>query len=496
MSSVATTTVSSVLSHAALPAAPAYLSLLPSTCSSQEKNAFGFFLGQMVVKLPGVFQSEFWEKLVPQASLQESSVLHGVIALAAAQRRENKLALRAYNTAIGQLRRHMECQTPYAIRITLITCMVFICLELVRGSRVTAETHLQNGLQLLKELQCRTGHAGAPGSVPPVITLQPRLGSVDDCVVEAFTRFNVQSALFGHGSEYLYQLAGDSTHSHVCCRIPSRFTSLREARQHLDLLINASLSLSAQASRHQAGERGILESLHEKKNKIQSSLESWLCAVTSSAPSEFTDGDARTAIAVDVLHMYHTVVTIMTETCLREDETVYDLQVAKFALILTQVWELWQSASTELKMSRLQPELSFTMDMGFIPPLFYTAVKCREPNIRRIAIDLLRKTPHVEGAWDGMLATTIARRIMDEEEIGMYDVYFPDSADTHHYKHDGLSASLPVVPVSARFSNVAVTIHPQVRSKVTIIVERYENRYRNIDFMRKKIEFDTESIAA
>ncbi|KAM5344913.1 hypothetical protein ACJ41O_010775 [Fusarium nematophilum] len=140
----------------------------------QEHEAFDYFQRFITVKLPGVFQSEFWARLTIQASAQEPAVLHAVIALSSAQRGDSSLTLRAYNTAIRQLQGHLERQDRYAIRLTRIACMVFICLEFLRGSVAAGEVHLRNGLRLLQGLQ---KHDGKGGKTKRPITLGSHAGS-------------------------------------------------------------------------------------------------------------------------------------------------------------------------------------------------------------------------------------------------------------------------------------------------------------------------------
>lgn len=60
---------------------------------------------------------------------------------------------------------------------------------------------------------------------------------------------------------------------------------------------------------------------------------------------------------------------------------------------------------------------SFTADLGIVPPLFMVATKCREPTLRRQAIQLLRSSARREGMWDSELVARIGQFIMDIEEI-------------------------------------------------------------------------------
>jgi hypothetical protein len=58
--------------------------------------------------------------------------------------------------------------------------------------------------------------------------------------------------------------------------------------------------------------------------------------------------------------------------------------------------------------------------MGIIPPLYFTAMKCRVLTIRRAAIRLLERTmPRREGIWIADVSVVIARRLVEIEEQGL-----------------------------------------------------------------------------
>ncbi|RYP85987.1 hypothetical protein DL769_000850 [Monosporascus sp. CRB-8-3] len=451
------------------------MSLLPGASSRQEKEAFNHFQSYMANKLPGVFESEFWEKLVLQASVQETAVLQSTIALAAGQLGNEALTLTAYNRAIGGLGEHLKRQDTYALRVTLITCILFTSLEFLRGSRSTGESHLHNGLRLLRELPSQAGNPSSGGSQKKIIRLSRSLRSVDDSVVEAFTRMNVQFAVFGQGSEFLYQLGHDArNHGSSSYHVPLSFDRLGEARQWLDLLINGVLSLSSQADKHVTGQLKFPSNMRRMHKRIEAALEKWMLAFESSLQTVNATGSTRISIGLDVLRTYHTMTKIMAATCLRgRDETVYDKHTASFASLLYQVWGLWNRAAVAFRDT--PSKFSFTTDMGFIPPLYFTALKCREPNLRRMAVDLLAKAPHIEGPWDGRIAAAVARRVMKLEEGDTFHDHELTASivGASEVKDEAVTPSLPIVPASSRANKVIVHSDPTVREKARVEVRIY-----------------------
>jgi hypothetical protein len=96
----------------------------------------------------------------------------------------------------------------------------------------------------------------------------------------------------------------------------------------------------------------------------------------------------------------------------------------------------------------------FSVDMGFIPPLFYTAIKCRNPRIRRQAIELLIFAPHREGFWDGVLVARIAGEVIKLEEKEFYRDFQVNDAFGVYSIPSEEDLSLPALPESYRIHEV------------------------------------------
>jgi len=56
--------------------------------------------------------------------------------------------------------------------------------------------------------------------------------------------------------------------------------------------------------------------------------------------------------------------------------------------------------------------------MGWITPLYFTAIKCREREVRLEAIRFLSHGDCKEGIWDAALAAQVAKQVMVIEEQG------------------------------------------------------------------------------
>lgn len=443
--------------------------------SPQEGEAFQFFRTRSTVKLPGIFGSDFWEHLVLQLSLREPAVLHAVIALAATHRRgvtpgqlrrpfshpehvgsvmdpNERLALQQYNKAISHLRGHLESGEAQSLRITLASCVVFTCIELLKGDIETSQAHFRSGWRLLRQIN---------------VASRPTWDSTDEHLSEAFTRISIQPPAFDQGSEYA-DMTLPARSNRPSSPFPSIFGSMKEARRHLDWLLHDIHLLSAEANAIAFTDDGgqVPTRLVHQQRHLQRSASSWLRALLTSMPhirARGPDNEKALRLGEPLLRLYHRMASIMVATSLRRtDETIFDAHTPDFAAILEATMELWAKAGDLLPSPSVGGNhVGFTADMGFIPPLYYTALKCRVPRLRRRAVRYLALAPHREGLWDATLAVAVARKVCELEERDLYSAagisFADDEAPTSAPLDD-----LPLVPGEARFNHVQLLLPPGV----------------------------------
>ncbi|KAL7951355.1 hypothetical protein V8C42DRAFT_303860 [Trichoderma barbatum] len=448
---------------------------------------FEYFRRYTTTKLPGLFESGFWDSLVLQASEQEPAVMHAVTALGAAHKNEERISLTEYNEAIRHLRRSLDRSDKEALRVCLITCMLFVCIELLRGGFKTGHAHLTNGLRILREIQRREGITASDGD----IILRSHVESVEDTLVEVFSRLNVQIALFGQVSSYLL-FVGESAQTSGTYDIPLTFLSLREARKHLDALINGSHVLGEQASHLLLDQKPIPGKLYENQRRLEVALVKWLRTLDFSH-EEFTNrADFRTKFAIPMLLLYHTMTRIMTATALRgTDEMIYDRYLPDFSLLIKQSSDLWDMMRAELRRSGRfrgtnKPDINFTIDMGFIPPLYYALAKCRQPHLRRMVLELLKDVPHREGAWDGFTVINMGDVLIGLEEEGIYEGI--DIVPSYILPDSSMADAFPAIPASQRFNNVNVALPDYEDGRATLFGRRYKG---DGEWESKIVHFDS-----
>ncbi|OJJ43891.1 hypothetical protein ASPZODRAFT_145825 [Penicilliopsis zonata CBS 506.65] len=445
-------------------------SLQPTVMATvTEQFCADWLIGRTSKKIGGVFPSEFWSRLVVQATAQEPAVRHAALALASAHRGDTmswsetctapgyrngdeKFTLQQYNKAIACLQgRAVDDKDICQIRVAFIACMVFITLEILRGQFQTSRIHLQHGKMLLKHIQSH----------------RQSTSSIDNDLVEAFTCLEVQFSLFGFGqaSELLLETAGVVIPpSHV----PRRFNSPSDAKRSLNIILRNTQRLVEMDRRRGECEEAVnYQLLLQSRCVVERDLELWIEAYKASLAYLKIIPEFNQIGGFRLLMMYHTMATIMVMTSLlANSESVFDMHLDRFIHIVQDAIQIHHSIRnthpSEIS-AQCNPAFRFTADMGFIPPLYYTALKCRVPRIRRQALKLLRSTVHREGVWDGLLAGRVAEQVIALEERSLYR----DSPIDDNF--DELSPPLPehlVVPPppeSCRISDVQVTLpdHPR-----------------------------------
>jgi hypothetical protein len=396
-----------------------------------EHRHFEWFRHRTISKLPGLFKSSFWDTLLVRASWNEPAVLHAVLALSSAQLAETscsgfqgnisnlpseheRFTLLQYSRAISHLRPHFSSKDIASIRVALIACAVFVSMEYLRGNFKTGYTHLQSGLKLLRETRSNP-KVGDFGSLQPVTYHDP----VDDWILDIFNKLQVQSELLLHNSEVVTFLIEPSNWE----SLGSTFQSVERARESLDGLLHMTLFLSSQC-RQLGLPRGATrppEALAMQKS-IQGKLDSWIKIYKATHSSQANPMKLPEAIAYKLLRLHYIMACIMASTCVwPDDEMIFDSHKDKFSALIGICQDIWMTVIRSPILEDFQEcnEVApkSVTDMGWIPPLYFTAIKCRVHVLRVLAVDFLDTMLHKEGIWDAEVVSPVAREVIRLEEM-------------------------------------------------------------------------------
>jgi len=315
-------------------------------------------------------------------------------------------------------------QDPITI---LTTCILFICLEFMRGDINQALAHITSGAQILRSLPL--------SSIQPDTT--PASPSIQNDISDTFTRLNLQARLCGR---QLPSLPPESLPAVLGKDGPlTPFASLFDARHSLNIIMVWALPFVHSAlSLKFAPDEEHYETLTATRGILLDQLERWKACMDLS-PFSTSNIAGTSDISAYILLISYTNAKIWTRTAIYPDESSWDMQLPSFKEILTLCASVVSNPGERTRkgpyslvgLPRASPKRpvwrdAFTFEMGVIPPLYFTAIKCRDPKVRREALKLLGLArPRKEGLWDARNLTSIARRVIEIEKDGMVEPGFP-----------------------------------------------------------------------
>jgi len=187
------------------PKPTAALKAIPFLSQSEAVN-FELFRSRIVLDMAGIRSSGFWQNVVLPACYSEPAILHASIALANASRwfrarsggGEDILRLdiiNDYNKAIQHLKKHVVGHAkPQSLRIALISCALFIALELSTGRFEQATMHLSEGRKLLDSFtHVDISTTEYPEVEIKALVLASKPESTEDELVSVFVDLDLQS---------------------------------------------------------------------------------------------------------------------------------------------------------------------------------------------------------------------------------------------------------------------------------------------------------------
>jgi hypothetical protein len=356
-----------------------------------------FYHQNIASKMSGYFDSELWSTLILQLSQSEPVVRHAISAISAAHRdmeeqRAGSDALEECTTAMRCLSIRIDAD-PTSRLIPLVACLLFTCLEFMRGNVNSAKVHMLSGLNILNSSRRRSDRNNS---------------CTDDIVIEkhlvpVFARLNILCLLF-------HQLLPPVRSALQIGE--SNFTTLTDARTRLIEVMDPSLRFIRTVASKNINHTVVPED-YTQQFQLQCELQHWHNQLEDLLSKLKESEQTRFENSINLIRIQHRVVFIWLSVCLTIGECAVDIHTADFI----QIVDLSEKLTQEVDPSRPQ---SFSFEMQIIAPLYYTAVKCRVPSLRRRALDLLRLAPNREGLWSKQISIRLAERVIEIEERGLY----------------------------------------------------------------------------
>lgn len=395
--------------------------LIPPTFDDdQQRQIFSFFVTTTCTVSTLYYRTDFWSYRTLQLSLTEPAIKYALCSLSALHNmfraehgktspsgrsaaEHKNYSLTQYNLAVKHtqelLARSGDGNAEVVIK-GLVACILFICFENLMGNRNTAQMHLQNGLRIISR-HTQSGKPKPNNASPGTCKV-----TVPDDIVQVLNRLDLQAMSFtGSREPYPYHLHQDKLE--IDAIPPSPFTSIDEATDFLINTFRTTFRLVAASEPH----------------PIPQAPLDFLATVLTSWSRSFTHLISTTKVqkaypnSIILLKMYHTVLDIIISTRVYGFETLHDAQLPRYQYLVNLGLKLLDNENAADPV--MSEDTIFSFEPGVIFALFFTAIKCRDPVLRRRAVELLGKNGHQEGAWESVGAARVAEFVIGVEEEGL-----------------------------------------------------------------------------
>ena len=230
--------------------------VLPPTSSlglSHEEAAnFEYFRVKTLLSIGSFHRYSLWESLIIQICFQEPAVLNAAVAVGSTHRSfekyrwpgatpddedvQKRITQSHYLKAINTLRTKLaDNSDPRKYEIALMTCFLFICLELIQSEISSAINHLRTGLRILCELKGRSEYKKGKSTI---VSTSSNPESLLDFLTIFFARLDYQSTMFGERIPRTIAIPSSNASGSELW-IPLTFCNVAEARQYLDAISSA-----------------------------------------------------------------------------------------------------------------------------------------------------------------------------------------------------------------------------------------------------------------
>jgi hypothetical protein len=381
-----------------------------------------FYFHCALPMLASDFDNDFWSRTVLQLALAEPSVRHALIALGYlhstepgsmsharsrfAGQQESGILLHHYNESIKGLLHRMGGPS-YTPEIGLVTCLLFVCMEYLRGNHHTAFRHLTSGLKMVFDPDGQVSSISSPMELSrsaPATATSRSSALVESELKPIFMRALTSALLYG--ADYGVSIPSPQEQPGL------RFRNIRDAQILAHETRNQSLLQVYQRNRkhfYSPEDPFTVEELAQIENML-SCQSGWYRALETYRDEHHLSNAEE--LAVSAMLLAHHATNIWNKCSLEVNETLYDAHLEDFKTMLYHGERLLNSM--DLKVA--QHAAKFTFEVSIIPSVYFVATRCRCPTTRRKAVALLARKPPREGLWDAEQTLMVAQRVIELEE--------------------------------------------------------------------------------
>ncbi|KAJ8129341.1 hypothetical protein O1611_g4292 [Lasiodiplodia mahajangana] len=291
---------------------------------------------------------------------------------------DDSLVLSHYNSAICHLK-NVKNES-----LVLLVCILFVCIEFLRGNRAAAAKHCQHGISILKRVE--ETFPWAREYLSPL-----------------FRRLSVLPFFFS---------AGDCSPDPLLClddAIPP-FSTLSEAQFYLDGILSRTVSLIRRGDTYRLGcmrHKPVSPDLIAEQKFARTLLGQWHSSFVQLVAKSPEPGSTHTHRSN--MLMRYLVCHVWVETAFEFHQTGYDRYLDVFRSMV-------DAAAAVEAAGFCMTAVRFTFEMGFVPLLYFIALKCRCLDTRLRALSLMRRLGAAkENLWEMTTMFASAKRLVEIE---------------------------------------------------------------------------------
>lgn len=187
---------------------------------------------------------------------------------------------------------------------------------------------------------------------------------------------------------------------------------MREARDSIVHLANHSLRF-IRYMKYRKFERLVLPDDVARQTALLRQLEVWDKTLNNMLASDHVT--TRDLDAAKTLRIHQIICLIWLRRSTSPEESANDLSMNEFETAVDLAESIHSIAGTRSQRSDLNSS-TFLFDMEIVSPIYFIGVKCRHPQLRRRAINILAGAWRREGLWDSNMAAAVVRRAVEIEE--------------------------------------------------------------------------------
>jgi len=394
------------------------VSLIAPHRGGDERRAFNYFTKRAAPIFAGSADGDFWKVLVPRLAQTRDFVWDMVVCISSllehvpygslvttfkpASARtiinhRHRQALKFYNRAIANVR-EQALRNEMDDSLALLSCVLFATVEYQQRNIKTGRDLIKMGCKMLPQILTN------PKSSPTSLAVQQ--------VVAPFVlRKAVLIATLGTvlPPEWIVNAEPTSTLQAVLVKRPA----LNRARMEFHSLVYHSYEVSRVGDivpDNNDDDPGLLVFISSRETLLEQ-LTCWRNSFVRDW-SQTTDSEAKAIYSY--MLMYWAVCFISLGACASRSELAFDRYTDHFVAIIEHV-EVYLRYSAGTAADQL---LISGFDPGIIPPLYFCAMKCRDPILRRKALKLMGDAPRQENLWAFLAPDRVAEKVILEEEGG------------------------------------------------------------------------------